>query len=600
MTASGLGPALRGTDPAAAAANHAPAGFTARCRAPRLRTMLALARVEASLLARSPMTLGGLLAGGAVIWLSIGQAEPLWWNVGWRIGFGQLVIGMAVLVAAQLAAGRARRNALADLYGSFPATAGTRTVAHLAGLAGALPASLLLIGAVAALVQSRGAIGAPGIAVLAGGVLLVIAAGATGIAIATRFPHPLAGVLGALALFLSSGQSHLPWAAGVWLYPWASSSDQLAGLPAPLAGYPPAGAHALELAGLAVLAAIVALAVTVSRARAWGGLTVAGIVAVAVICFAGALQLRPIATADLNHLVSEVADPASAQRCTTADQVRYCLYPGFGSLLPSLQAPVNAVLARLPDRPAEPLTVRQVAWLSLPDSAFTHGNPSRDVSQWIARVQQAPGRDGAAPASAVYLPVGSWPAAGSQLADAHFDLALATAEWAVRIPPQAIGSPGGHIFLPCVPHDQAREAVAIWLAILAAHPPAGQLQNGLSRHGIGAGIGLQGAEVRNTFVRTWNYPGMGNSGVMPPGGGPQTTAAGYMLASAMTSLPAQQVSHVLSDAWGRWLNWHTTDAQLAAALGIPMPSVRSVLTLPSGRTIAPGPGNGPQNPLCTS
>ena len=36
--------------------------------------------------------------------------------------------------------------------------------------------------------------------------------------------------------------------------------NQLASLPGPLAGYPPAGAHALELAGLAVLAGIVALA----------------------------------------------------------------------------------------------------------------------------------------------------------------------------------------------------------------------------------------------------------------------------------------------------------------------------------------------------
>ena len=126
----------------------------------------------------------------------------------------QLVLGMAVLVAAQLAVGRARRNSKADPYASFPATAGTRTLAHLISLAGAAPASLLLIGAAAVLVQLRGAIGAPSIAVLAGGLLLVIAAGAAGIAIGARFSHPLAGVLGALALFLSSGQSHLPWAAG--------------------------------------------------------------------------------------------------------------------------------------------------------------------------------------------------------------------------------------------------------------------------------------------------------------------------------------------------------------------------------------------------
>jgi hypothetical protein len=437
--------------------------------------------------------------------------------------------------------------------------------------------------------------------VLAGGLLLVIAAGSAGIAIGARFPHPLAGVLGALALFLSSGQSHLPWAAGVWLYPWESFSDQLSYLPGPLAGYPPAGAHALELAGLAGLAGIVALAVTVGRARVRGGLAAAGIVAVAVICFAGALQLRPIPTADLNHLVSEVADPASVQSCTTVGQVRYCLYPGFGRQLPSLEAPVDGVLAHLPARPAQRLTVRQVASLSLPDATLTHGHPSREVSRWDAQVQQAPGSDGAAPASVIYLPVGAWPAAGGQLADAHFDLALAAAEWAVRIPPQATGSPASNVFLACVPFDQAREAIAIWLAILATHPPASELHAGL-----GTGGSTSGSELRNnTFVQTWTYPGIGDPPyVTPPGGGPQNTAAGYLLASAMTSLPEQQVSHVLKNAWASWLNWRTTDAQLAAALGLPVPSVHASVPLPPGGTVAPGPGNAPQSPpespLCTS
>jgi hypothetical protein len=68
---------------------------------------------------------------------------------------------------------------MTDLYASFPATAGTRTLAHLAGLVGAAPASLLLIGAAVTVVQVLGPIGAPGITVLAAGLLLVIAAGAT-------------------------------------------------------------------------------------------------------------------------------------------------------------------------------------------------------------------------------------------------------------------------------------------------------------------------------------------------------------------------------------------------------------------------------------
>jgi hypothetical protein len=454
-----------------------------------------------------------------------------------------------------------------------------------------VPASLLLAGAVIAVVQVRGAFGTPDVAVLAGGLLLVIAAGAAGVAIGSRFPHPLAGALGALALLFSSVTSHLASGAAIWLVPWQMEADQLANLPGPLAGYPPAGAHAVELAGLALLAGIVALATTARPARVRGWLTAVGVVAVAAVCFAGVLELRPIPTASLNHLVSEVADPASAQRCTTGSQVRYCLYPGFGSQLPSLEAPIDGVLAHLPARPTQPLTVRQVVTLSLPDSTLTHGHPNQEVSQWIAQVQRAPGNASAAPASAIYVPV-TWPA-GSQLADAHFDLALAAAEWAVHLPGTAgalSSNTGGQ---SCVPVDQAREAVAIWLAILATHLPASELQGGL-----GAGAGIQGTYVRNAFVRTWNYPGGGY--ITPPGGGLQTTAAGYLLASAMTRLSEQEVSHVLAGTWARWLNWRTTDAQLAAALGIPMPSAAVRVTLPSGKTItlAPGPGNGPQSPLC--
>ena len=223
-----------------------------------------------------------------------------------------------------------------------------------------------------------------------------------------------------------------------------------------------------------------------------------------MICLAGALQLRPIPTAELNHLVTEVADPASVQRCTTASQVRYCLYPGFGrDLLPSLEAPVNGVLAHLPARPAQPLTVRQVR-VAGPARFDPHPWPSRSgrCPGGTRRCRQAPGN--AAPASAIYLPVGAWPAAGGQLADAHFDVALAAADWAVRLPATG-SSAAARAFLPCVPLDQAREAIAIWLAILATRPPAGELQAGLG----GRPRTFKAVDVATPSSPIWNYPGAG-------------------------------------------------------------------------------------------
>ena len=150
------------------------------------------------------------------------------------------------------------------------------------------------------------------------------------------------------------------------------------------------------------------------------------------------------------------------QHCTTASQVRYCLYPGFGRDLSSIEAPVNEVLALLPARPSQPLTVRQVLSVDFTDPSLTRGQPQQQVSQWTAQTRNAPGNITAA--SAIYLDVGEWPTPGGWLTYADFNLALATADWAVGFTPASQN-------LPYLPGDQAREAIAIWLAILATHPP---------------------------------------------------------------------------------------------------------------------------------
>jgi hypothetical protein len=389
--------------------------------------------------------------------------------------------------------------------------------------------------------------------VLAGGVVLVIAAGAAGTAIGSRFPHPLEGLFGALALFLPTATAHLlPWWS-TWLIPWHYFPDQLGWLPGPLAGYPPAGGHVAELAGVAILAAIVALALTIRSVRTRGLLAAAGVLTVAAIVFAGTVQLAPVPAAGLDHLAAEMANPGSVQRCTTASGVRYCLYPGFGRDLSSIETPVNEVLALLPAQPSQSLTVRQVLSLDFTDPTLTRGQPQQQVSRWTAQTRNAPGNTAAA--SAIYQTVGEWSAAGS-LTDADFSVALATAGWAVGFTPASQNMP--------LPGDQAREAIAIWLAILATHPPAGELQQGVQWHGFGPRPG------RPTFVAIWNYPEGGGVTASWPSGKP-LPAAVYLLAKAMTGLPEQKVSQVLKERWATWVNGRTTDAQLAAALGIQVP-----------------------------
>jgi hypothetical protein len=547
-------PAPGGAVAGAPTVDAAWSGVTVRSRAPKLRTVLGLAKADAWLLSRSVLILAGLLAGGAIIYVYAHPEQALWWNVAWQIGYGQVFIAMAVLVTAQLAAGRPSRNAMADLYASFPTSAATRTVGQLIGLLGAAPASLSLIGGTAAAVVLTGVIGFPSIWALAAGLLLVIAAGAVGIAIGRRFPHPLAGVLGALVLFVPFSQSNRFGGPIIWLYPWIKP-DQLDYMPGPVAGYPPVGAHAAELAGIAVLAGLVAVAVTANGARAKSVLAIAAILSLAATCLAGAAQLRAISTADLNRLVQASVNPVSAQQCTTLGEARYCLYPDFGPELTSIQAPVNAVLTSLPVRTARQLTVAQVAVVS-PDSTLTHGHPESQVSRWNAELNAGPGSGGGT-ASTIYLPVNVPPS------DARFFLAMTAGEWAAGFPTTLSNSEGPQ----CLPYDQAREAIAIWLALLATHTPAGPFQSGLGAKGQD----FVPLSPQGIFVPVWTYPGETEANLYSYA--PQPTIGGYLLASAMTTLPEQRVSQVLKGSWSRWVNWQTTDEQLAAALGIPMPAV---------------------------
>jgi hypothetical protein len=73
------------------------------------------------------------------------------------------------------------------------------------------------------------------------------------------------------------------------------------------------------------------------------------------------------------------------------------------------------------------------------------------------------------------------------------------------------------------------------------------------------------------LVAIWNYPGVG--GVTASWPSPQPLpAAVYLLAKAMTGLPEEKVRQVLADRWATWVDGRSTDAQLAAALGLQVPN----------------------------
>ncbi|MGH8888937.1 MAG: hypothetical protein ACRDV3_04155, partial [Acidothermaceae bacterium] len=401
-----------------------------RPRLARLWVVAGVARIEAVLLIRSVLLLVGVIGGLALFWQFAGYHEPLWWVVSWQIGHGQVVVSTTALIAGQLAAGRVRRDELIPLYESFPTSASTRAGAQLAGLIGVLPASLLLLAVAFATTELRTPIGSPDAATLAAGVLLVVAGGAIGVAIGTGVPHPLAGVVAALVWLLLYGQSNQFNGTAVWLFPWLR--PDLDNLPHAVTGYPPSVAHALELAGIAVFAGAVTLALVARNARPRASAALVSVVVAAGLYGTAAVQLRPVPTSSLDALFTEAANPASTEECTTANQVRYCLYPGFASLLPAIRGPVDAVLSRLPSPPAEPLTVRQATVIFADNTSLTAGHSADQITGWNAQLQAAP--QNTPRFSTIYVPIGRWPA-GSKLAAARFDVALDTAVWAVGLPP---------------------------------------------------------------------------------------------------------------------------------------------------------------------
>jgi hypothetical protein len=242
-------------------------------------------------------------------------------------------------------------------------------------------------------------------------------------------------VLGALGWAVPFSQSNRIDGPITWLLPWIKPA-QLGELPGPLAGYPPTVPHAVELAGITLLAATLALIAATAVQRTRVGLLAVAAAAVAVIVATGIVQVRPVPAGDVQNLVSEVANIGSAQSCTITDRVRYCLYPAFTAKMPLLESTVNDVLTHAPAQPDRTLTIAQFTGLTLDDGILTNGHSSDQVAAWNAQMNGAPAN--LTSSSAIYVNLGQWPTGGQQADDARFDLALGVLNgpWACRRTPE--------------------------------------------------------------------------------------------------------------------------------------------------------------------
>ena len=187
----------------------------------------------------------------------------------------------------------------------------------------------------------------------------------------------------------------------------------------------------------------------------------------------------------LNTMAREVTRPADFEHCQLTHGVRYCYYPAFGPQVPQWAVAVDGVLARLPRASRPVLTVRQI-WdldffipplLSPTGLTSIGGAPSRQGTA-VGNFQQSLSAD---PTAASRVPAfrRSTPTQAGALGAAselpQFALAVSTAEWATGLPTTGRevsdnhtfadgSSQGGTVVLACVPIDQARQSIALWLA----------------------------------------------------------------------------------------------------------------------------------------
>ena len=375
--------------------------------------------------------------------------------------------------------------------------------------------------------------------------------------------------------------------ATAWFFPW--TQPVLSGyLPGPIATIPPA-AHLGWLAALTGVAACAGLCRAGWR-TGWfpgsrAGSRSAALALAACVAAAGwggwALGHPPTASATAG-LASAITHPAQVEQCVTRQGVRYCAYPGFGPDVARWANVVNGVLGLLPAPPATRLTVRQVVDGSVfqtgPGESFdpaAQGQPGqtlnlpKDVGSFVAEE----GTDPALVTGSSYPPVYvdlDW-SEGNIASECTLGLAEQAAWWVAGLPTTqrivnyATPAETDVLRSSCLPVDQAREAIAIWLAVSATPGSRAAYLSGEAELGR--------LEVPDIALRTaagWvaSWTGSWTAGYRA---NLQATAQGGALADAMLGLPRQRVEAALASDWPGWLRATATDRQLAAALGIPLP-----------------------------
>jgi hypothetical protein len=526
-----------------------PAGPATRPRAASpARVVAALARFEGRKLHESPIVLGSvaltlatLFAGQGGDWAVVLDRDDV------TAAVSLTILAWGVLLAANLAALRSRRDRAGELLSSLPVSASSRTAGQLLATAALLPVAVALPAAwwLQARLGSSVTVGAARPAELAVAPLLLLGGGVTGVLVARWVPTALVGpaaVLATIVLQVNWGDEQyelrwlhfVAWEPAMALDPWLDIRH--------------AGWHLVYLLGLVVVAGMLAMA----RHGLTRSLAAVAAVAVATTLVAGWVQTRPATAAQVAAIVDHLYRPEAYQVCEDRAGVRFCAYPTYRDWIDDWEVPVRGVLARLPAAVRErELLVRQRV---RPDNV-TDLHPLVLDRLDPARVWPA---DGAVHPGLEWYTPGN-PAVVLPLQRGELALAHQVAAWAVGLPPTA-ARPGWR----CVAAGQARTVLAMWLAGQAT-PGAGRA---LRERAATVGYGSALTELATLD----DYPGpdgmerfMGEPGWAGHG-------ADVVAAARLLDLPRDRVAGVAAARWERLTDPATPAGELLAAVGLAAPS----------------------------
>lgn len=454
-----------------------------------------------------------------------------------------LLLAWGALIAVDLAALRSRRDGTDELLESLPTPAPARTAGHLLSVLALVPMSAVYFVAWFLISSSStAAVGSPNLAVLAGGALIVVGAGVSGVLVARWVPVAAAGPIAVIAtVVLQSNFWHQDhrWR---WLH-FARGDDFNATFDVGHDGW-----HVVWLLGLVGLGVFFAFA----RHGLSRPVVTAGGLALVLLVVSGWAQTRPLSDSRLAARAAQLADPAAHQVCEERTGVRYCAYPTYREWIPLWEAPVRGVLSRLPAGagagPGTPLEVRQRPNLTISDDLIP---PLRDRldpnAVWPADTAVHPGM--------------TW-----RHDDHPLVIAFQAASWAVGLPPAA-SWPNPQA---CSAGGQARVVSAMWLAGQSGARAEGLLRRRaaeLERDGQRALVALQPMDVLPNWEGEHGVENAYEAEVGAAGRGADLVAAARLL-----TLPTEKVTAMIKANWDRVVDPTTPASTLFELLEQPVPT----------------------------